>query len=113
MHDFTTKLKGKKVMELGCGDCTNAAVMAQLGAEVWANDIADTSGKIIEEVNNAQEFENSIHFIAGDFLRNELPDQSFDIIVGKAFLHHLEVEEERLFKGMCKIAKAEGRSAFL
>ena len=30
--NFQEKLKGKKVLELGCGDCTNAAVMAAFGA---------------------------------------------------------------------------------
>ena len=26
--DFRNKIKGKKVMEMGCGDCVNAAIMA-------------------------------------------------------------------------------------
>ncbi|MGB8705915.1 MAG: class I SAM-dependent methyltransferase, partial [Gillisia sp.] len=27
---FRQKMKGKKLLEMGCGDCTNAAVMAAL-----------------------------------------------------------------------------------
>ena len=42
--DFQNQLKNKKVLELGCGDCTNAAVMAAFGAEVYANDISQKSG---------------------------------------------------------------------
>ena len=41
--DFRNRIKGKKVLEMGCGDCPNAAVMAGLGAEVYANDIAAAS----------------------------------------------------------------------
>ena len=43
--NFQNQLKGKKILELGCGDCTNAAVMAAFGAEVYANDISQKSGK--------------------------------------------------------------------
>lgn len=113
MHNFASQLKGKKVLELGCGDCTNAAVMAQLGAKVWANDIADTPGKIIEEVNREKNFNKAIRFIPGNFLKNELPAKSFDIIVGKAFLHHLELEEERLFLKECaRLLKPDGEARF-
>jgi 2-polyprenyl-3-methyl-5-hydroxy-6-metoxy-1,4-benzoquinol methylase len=44
---FREKVKGKKILELGCGNCFNAAVMAALGAQVYANDISDRSGDII------------------------------------------------------------------
>jgi 2-polyprenyl-3-methyl-5-hydroxy-6-metoxy-1,4-benzoquinol methylase len=49
--DFRYKLKGKKVLELGCGDCTNLAIMAALGAKVWGNDISEKSDYIIEKLN--------------------------------------------------------------
>lgn len=42
---FRYELKGKRVLELGCGDCRNAAVMAALGAEVYANDISSAPEK--------------------------------------------------------------------
>src|SRR5690606_35580298 len=77
-QDFRNKLRGKRVLEMGCGDCTNAAVMAALGAEVYANDIASTSGDIVRKVNAGFKFEKSITFVEGDFLKNELPSNSFD-----------------------------------
>lgn len=62
-HDnFQGELKGKKVLEMG-GDCTNAAVMAALGAEVYANDISTESGRIIAKLNNSYAFEKPIQFI--------------------------------------------------
>ncbi len=95
--DFRNKLKGKKVMEMGCGDCTNAAVMAALGAEVYANDIASASGEIIKKLNESFPFQFPIKFIGGDFLENQLPSYSFDYVIGKAFLHHLTIPVEKLF----------------
>lgn len=94
---FQSQLKGKKVLEMGCGDCTNAAVMAALGAEVYANDISSESGRIIAKLNHHYTFEKPIQFIEGDFLKANLPADFFDIIVGKAFVHHLTNEQELAF----------------
>src|SRR5690606_6733556 len=72
LGDFKQRLKGKRVIEMGCGDCTNAAVMAALGAEVYANDIASISGEIIEKINKSFDFEYPIKFVEGNFLDNNL-----------------------------------------
>lgn len=110
---FREKLKGRKVLEMGCGDCTNAAVMAALGAEVYANDIASASGEIVRKLNENFTFEFPIQFVEGDFLKNELPSGSFDFIVGKAFLHHLSIPVENLFlKETARLLKPEGEARF-
>lgn len=111
--NFKDKLKGKKVLEMGCGNCINASVMAALGAEVYANDIASTSGKIIEKVNENFDFIFPIKFIEGDFLQNNLEDGMFDYVIGKAFLHHLTIPEERLFlKETARLLKKDGEARF-
>src|SRR5690606_38721064 len=111
--DFRNRIKGKKVLEMGCGDCVNAAVMAALGAEVYANDIADSSGKIVEALNEAYQFQYSITFVKGDFLMNALTAKEFDFVVGKAFLHHLEIPLEREFlKENARLLKDNGEARF-
>lgn len=111
--DFKSKIKGKKVLEMGCGDCVNAAVMAALGAKVYANDIAEASGGIIAALNNAYKFEHPIEFVSGDFLKNDLPSESFDYVVGKAFLHHLELDiEEKFLEETCRLLYNEGEARF-
>ena len=111
--NFRERLKGKKVLEMGCGDCANAAVMAALGAEVYANDIASSSGSIIKQLNNNFDFEFPIQFVPGDFLKNELSGNNFDFIVGKAFLHHLTIPVERLFlKETARLLKNDGEARF-
>ncbi|WP_373056919.1 methyltransferase domain-containing protein [Zunongwangia sp. H14] len=112
-NHFAEKIKGKKVMEMGCGDCVNAAVMAALGAEVYANDLADASGEIIKKLNDSYNFRIPITFVAGDFLKNELPSHSFDFVVGKAFLHHLTIPLERKFlKETARLLKDKGEARF-
>lgn len=112
-NNFREKLHGKKVLEMGCGDCVNAAVMAALGAEVYANDIASTSGEIIKKLNATHDFKHPINFVTGDFLKNELASNSFDIIVGKAFLHHLTVPVEKQFlQETSRLLKPDGEARF-
>ena len=111
--NFEERLKGKKVMEMGCGDCVNAAVMAALGAEVYANDIADSSGEIIKKLNDSYRFKYPIKFVGGDFLSNDLESHSFDFVIGKAFLHHLTIPLEQLFlKETARLLKFGGEARF-
>ena len=112
-NNFREKIKGKKVLEMGCGDCVNAAVMAALGAKVYANDIASASGEIVRKLNDNYSFEHPIIFVEGDFLENNLQSNTFDFIVGKAFLHHLTIPIERLFiKETARLLKPNGEARF-
>jgi SAM-dependent methyltransferase len=112
-RDFKNSIKGKKVLEMGCGDCVNAAIMAALGAEVFANDLAIASGGIIRKLNENYKFKYPIKFIGGDFLKNKLPDGTFDFVVGKAFLHHLEIPLEKKFlKETSRLLKPDGEARF-
>jgi SAM-dependent methyltransferase len=95
--NFRDRIKGKKVLELGCGDCTNAAIMAALGAKVYANDISQVSGNIIESLNEQFAFKTPITFIKGDFLNSELTPNFYDFVIGKAFVHHLTHSQELKF----------------
>lgn len=113
-NGFKDQLPGKRVLELGCGDCTLSAVMAGLGAEVTANDIAEKSGEIIEKINNARLTKTPICFIQGDFLKQEFPLDSFDLVVGKAFVHHLTHEQEAAFyQKIAHILKPGGEVRFV
>jgi len=112
-EDFRYRIKGKKVLEMGCGNCINAAVMAALGAEVYANDIASSSGEIVRKLNQSFNFNFPIVFVQGDFLDNDLPSNSFDFVVGKAFLHHLTIPVEKLFlQETSRLLKPEGEARF-
>ncbi|MUP44180.1 class I SAM-dependent methyltransferase [Gramella sp. BOM4] len=112
-QNFKDRLAGKRVVELGCGDCVNAAIMAALGAEVYANDIAKASGVIIDKLNAAYDFKFPIKYVEGDFLKNNLKSNQFDFVIGKAFLHHLTIEEEKEFlKETARLLKDQGEARF-
>ncbi|UZH55646.1 class I SAM-dependent methyltransferase [Salinimicrobium tongyeongense] len=112
-RDFQNRIIGKRVLEMGCGDCVNAAVMAALGAEVYANDIAAASGEIVNKLNENYDFKYPIVFVEGDFLKNNLASASFDFVIGKAFLHHLTLPVEKLFlKETARLLKPGGEARF-
>jgi SAM-dependent methyltransferase len=110
--DFANSLSGKRVLELGCGDGLNAIIMAKLGAEVVANDISSESGRIIVQAAERLGLKN-IQPLVGDFATVPVESRSFDVVVGKAFLHHLthEVESEYFVK-ISRILKSNGEARF-
>jgi ubiquinone/menaquinone biosynthesis C-methylase UbiE len=70
---------------MGCGDCTNASVLASLGTVVYANYIALAIVEIVRKLNENYKFKHPIAFVEGNFLENNLPSNSFDFVVGRAF----------------------------
>ena len=88
--------------------------MAALGDDVYANDIASASGEIVRKLNENYAFKYPIKFIEGEFLNKELPWLSFDFIVGKDFLHHLEISlEKEVRKETARVVKPNGESLFV
>ncbi len=112
-HDgFAGRLSGKRVLEVGCGDGLNALVMAALGAEVVANDIASESARIVNEAASALKMRNIVA-VSGDFQEIPFAPREFDLVIGKAFLHHLthDVEDAYLRK-VATILNAGGEARF-
>ncbi|MFT4643960.1 class I SAM-dependent methyltransferase [Candidatus Marifrigoribacter sp. Uisw_064] len=96
-NGFAKQIKGKKILELGCGNCYNASVMAALGAKVYANDISSKINDVINKINDEATFDYPIKYINGDFLKAEFNETDFDYVIGKAFVHHLPHDIELQF----------------
>jgi 2-polyprenyl-3-methyl-5-hydroxy-6-metoxy-1,4-benzoquinol methylase len=110
--DFANRLKGKKVLELGCGDGLNALIMAALGADVIANDISTESERLIHESATALQL-NNIQAVSGNFVDLPFEKHSFDFVVGKAFLHHLTHETESIYLNkVATLLKPNGEARF-
>jgi 2-polyprenyl-3-methyl-5-hydroxy-6-metoxy-1,4-benzoquinol methylase len=98
-------LRGKKVLDVGCGDGTNSVLLARLGADVTGIDI---SPRLIEiagsraEINQVVE---SCRFVCSPLETADLPADSFDIVWGDAVLHHLIPELPVLMDRLTHFAK--------
>ncbi len=111
--DFLHQLRDKRVFEVGCGDGLNALVMAAMGAHVVANDISEQSTRILNEALPQCDLAGSVEPISGNFADLDLAPASFDIVVGKALLHHLthDLEDQYLQKS-ARLLKPDGVARF-
>jgi SAM-dependent methyltransferase len=112
---FADRLPGRRVLELGCGDGLNALIMAAKGAQVLAVDISKQSAIIIDQAARQLGFgEDRIQAFTGDF--RDIPlgsDARFDMIVGKAFLHHLTPDQELAYlKRAARLLHCDGEARF-
>lgn len=84
-------LRGKRVLELGCGVGDNTVMMARRGAQVTALDIAPSSVQITRQCAEANNQSAAIHVSLMPAERLAFPDGTFDWVVGFGLLHHANV----------------------
>jgi ubiquinone/menaquinone biosynthesis C-methylase UbiE len=90
--EFLGDLRGKHVLEYGCGLGHMATLLVRSGAHVTSFDLSRRSVQVTRQrvaLNNDQA-EAELAVAAGENL--PFADESFDVIFGKAILHHLEAD---------------------
>jgi len=95
-------LRGKRVLDAGCGIGRHAYYAASCGAEVWAVDISDAV-EVAAKNNRA----TGVRVIQADL--NHLPfrEESFDLVYSMGVLHHLP-DPERAFQYLLRFVKPGG-----
>ena len=101
-------IEGKKILYYGCG--TNwilAYKFLQMGASVTLIDISEESIKLMNKKINQLNLKNMSAFIM-DCENLGFKDNSFDLIFGRAILHHLNLEKssKEISRVLCKNGKA-------
>ena len=96
---------GNKVLEFGCGTGLFTRAFVETGASVTAMDL---SPELIAEA--AQKPAKNIIYVIGDVERPNLPNESFDAVVGSSILHH--VNAELSLRAAHRVLKSGGRVAF-
>lgn len=109
-------LTGKKVLLLGNGTSFKELFFTQLGADVVYTDLSIEAVKQIKGWFLHSEFacsgRGSIEFHAVDALHLPFPDDTFDIIYGCAFVHHIEDLDSFLLE-IKRCLKTGGKCRFL
>ena len=101
-------IKGKRVLEYGCGPGSAAFDVARAGAKVQAIDISDIAIKqTIEKANNEG---LQINASVMDAENLSFDDDSFDIVCGSGILHHLDLQ--RSYKQIQRVLKENGKGIF-
>ncbi|HUU58808.1 MAG TPA: class I SAM-dependent methyltransferase, partial [Phycisphaerae bacterium] len=84
-------LRDRRVLFVGCGTAAGPAKeMARRGADVWCVDISPSSlDKLMR--HRFGELRGRIHPVLSDAEAMPFADGSFDVVVGKAIVHHLNL----------------------
>jgi SAM-dependent methyltransferase len=103
-------LSNTHVLDYGCGDGWITAQLAERGATVSAFDISDTAvAQTRQTLRNAGlNHRCDVRVMAGEQLA--YPDNTFDIAVGFAILHHLEMD--RALGELHRVLKPGGQAVF-
>lgn len=113
-HDhFEKRLTGARILELGAGNGLNALIMASHGAKVTALDISGESANLIRKASFELGLTEKVEAITSDFLKADFVPESFDFIIGKAFLHHLTGDLiERYLAKISELLRKDGEARF-
>jgi|SRR6185436_10623106 len=96
-------IKGKTILEYGCGDGVNTVLLANRGAQIISLDLSPELIDIAKQRLEAHGITSGVQFIVGSAHNVPLPDESVDVVFGIAILHHLDLalsagEVKRLLK---------------
>jgi 2-polyprenyl-3-methyl-5-hydroxy-6-metoxy-1,4-benzoquinol methylase len=104
-------IRGKKVLEFGCGEGWFTKILARKGAEVWSFDISEEAVKKAESLMIRESLNDRVHLeqMAAENLRYD--SDMFDLVVGIAILHHLDTAS--LIREIKRVLIPGGRAIFM
>ncbi len=102
-------LRGKKVLDLGCGAGETSVYFALQGADVDACDIS--AGLIGLADRLAEKFGVIVRFKTADSAALPYPDGQFDYVFGNGVLHHVELAATA--QEVRRVLKSGGRAIFI
>lgn len=104
-------VRGKRVVDLGCGTGENTVLLALKGADVYALDLSPELVELAKKrlaINRAPS--ERVHFMVSSAHVTGIPDESVDIVLGIAILHHLDLK--LVSQEVFRILKKGGRAIF-
>jgi ubiquinone/menaquinone biosynthesis C-methylase UbiE len=103
-------VRGKRVVDFGCGSGANTALLANRGAHVWAIDISEDLLRLAQRRLSVSGCAGGATFIAGSAHDIPFADDSIDVVFGIAILHHLDLD--LVAREVLRVLKPGGRAIF-
>lgn len=110
---ISENLDGKKVLEICCGigDLSGRLALMYPHTEVIG---IDYSADCIDEANKKYLNVKNLQYVVGDvFNMGNIKNESIDIVVGQAALHHLQNNLKGISKEIARILKPGGKCIFI
>ncbi len=108
---FMGSLKGKRVLDLGCGLGDAAVYFGLRGAKVTAVDISQGMVKVCQKLAKRHGVASRVRVFRAVGERLPFKDKEFDLIYGNGVLHHLDVAVSA--PEIARVLKPGGRAVFI
>jgi ubiquinone/menaquinone biosynthesis C-methylase UbiE len=86
-------VRGRRVVDFGCGSGANTVLLANRGAEVWGVDISEDLIRLARRRLAVNGRAGGAQFVVGSAHDLPFPDGSVDVLFGIAILHHLNLDQ--------------------
>jgi SAM-dependent methyltransferase len=103
-------VRGRRVVDFGCGSGANSVLLARRGASVVGIDISISLLQIGQERLAANGVAGEANFVVGSAHDLPLAAGSVDVVFGIAILHHLDLE--MVAREVHRVLKPGGRAIF-
>ncbi len=107
--DLLGDVRGKKILDCGCGVGHTSIMLAKKGAIVTG---FDTSGEDLDTARELAEINGvNIDFREHPFESTDYPDEHFDLLFGAFILHHVDLE--RSCPEISRVIAKDGKAVFI
>lgn len=103
-------VRGKDVLDLGCGSGENTLLLAHRGARVIALDISPDLIDVAKRRLSINRPSSNVRFLTASAHDLPLPDESVDVVFGIAILHHLDMAT--ISAQVMRVLRPGGRAIF-
>ena len=104
-----TKLRAKKILDLGCGNGRLAVPLAKSGFDVYGIDFASSAIQRANHLAKKSGTSQNTHFSVGNALSLPYPENFFDLIFDYGCLHHISEKYWQLYlKNVSRVLKRDG-----
>ena len=106
LHD----VRGKVVLDYGCGSGENTILLANRGARVLAMDLSESLIRLAQNRLKINSIAGNVRFLTGSAHNIPLQDESVDVVFGIAILHHLDLALAS--PEVHRVLRTDGRAIF-
>jgi ubiquinone/menaquinone biosynthesis C-methylase UbiE len=109
-HHLFENVKGKRVLEYGCGIGSYSFALAARGANVVGIDISEVAIRTAAARAKGEGLSSAEYYVM-DAEKMTFPDASFDLVCGIGILHHLDLDTA--FAELARVMKPGAKAIFM
>jgi SAM-dependent methyltransferase len=103
-------VRGRAVLDLGCGSGSNTVLLTNRGARVIGLDLSPDLVELAGRRLAVNATEADVRFLVGSSHAIDLPDGSIDVVFGIAILHHVDLAQTAA--EVWRVLRPGGRAIF-